>query len=311
MPIRQVNTGQDGDPSQAPETVSDRAKKIGISILGVLVSGIVIYIGAAGTGLLDHFFPSAGDVVPKLLGEPPLKVISVERVVARNGKYLVVPGPVTASDSEFVSSMDVMRTTPEGRRKFDEWSAARGIHDGGTSFWEVVIEGRMEKAVTVTRMTPVLDGGICSPPLKGGTLIDDTKSGEIEKIPFRLDLDRRPLELMTWDAKGKEYVPYFDEKGITLTKDETQAFTIQAISRKWACAWRLQVSYLFDGEPGSMVISAPGDNPFRTTALHPLNSYDGFYPGPLVLCDPPRSLMGKQEMKRHYRKEENVIACGD
>jgi hypothetical protein len=305
MPVSQPTEPEEPEKKTLKERLKGKAAPIFVAVAGAFA----LYVGAVATGALDHLFPAAGDVVPRLLGAEPLKVVSVERVKERGGDYLVIPGRPTEADSAFVKTMDVQRTTRDGNRKFDEWSARRGVYDGGSSFWEIVLEARLEKTVSITRIKPLIEGGTCAPPLKGGTLIDDAKSAGSEKIPFRLDLDARPLEVTTYDDKKKAFQPYFDEKAIDLAKNQTQAFTVEAVTRKWACSWRLEIAYSYDGETGSMVVSAPLNTPFRTTALRPLDTYEGLYPSALNTCGTPRDLLRMREIDKHYVAEEKAFIC--
>jgi hypothetical protein len=147
--------------------------------------------------------------------------------------------------------------------------------DVGRSEWMVTLRGRAAQQVRITDIVPEVEGGRCSSPLTGSLVLDPSQGVE-DIIPLLVTIDDPVPTVKAYPSKTNRTVedakPYFTgpkARHITLNQDESEAFIIQAHSKRGHCRWRYRIHYQVGGSTAEMVLSRPDGKPFEMTGQLP------------------------------------------
>ncbi|MGI5205994.1 hypothetical protein ACQEU6_31025 [Spirillospora sp. CA-108201] len=162
----------------------------------------------------------------------------------------------------------------------EEWLAAHGAIDVGSSRWEITIETRRNEDVEIVDVRPVMAGGRCG-PAPTGAYIENQAAGGSDKIPLYLVIDGpRPRPVFQRNEDGR-LSPFFvgaKAQRLTLEKGRKETLAIMAsigppdeFPEKEGpyCRWSVRVDYIAGGGRHQMSITAPGNRLFALTGRLP------------------------------------------
>jgi hypothetical protein len=224
------------------------------------------------TGTVKAILP-LDDLPDRLSSRNAIEVVEV-RNVKKTGDYLVRGD----KDGRFAEVL----------RSGGDWGHRADVVDVGRAEWMVTLRGRAAQQVRITDIVPEVEGGACSSPLTG-SLVHYPSQGEESVIPLHVTIDDPVPTLTTYAGEDNRQAaePYFtgpEAKQITLNHDESEAFLIDANSKRGYCRWRYRIHYQVGGKTAEMTLSRSQGKPFELTGELPdAGGYTSAY-FPSYLC---------------------------
>ncbi|MFF5566891.1 hypothetical protein ACFY7Z_28130 [Streptomyces sp. NPDC012623] len=194
--------------------------------------------------------------------------------------------------------------------------------DVGQAEWMVTLQGRAAQQVRITDIVPEVEGGTCAAPL-AGNLVSSPGQGVSGVISLTLAIDepaptlKVPKDQERFTGKKPEAgpdEPFFtgpEAHHITLEKNESEAFVIEATAERGYCRWRYRVHYQVGGSPAEMVLSRPGGKPFELTGrLAGANRYRSVYHSGVCTGTGKWLKITGEEYARALRRDKDALCPG-
>lgn len=209
---------------------------------------------------------------------PPVSVdlVQVEHTDLHN--TWIFPQAVILSGDQLAR----LNALPKDSDAQHRWFRQQGGVDPGSVDLKIVVHGNADRPVRIVGMMAVPR---CGPPLTG-TLFESPSAGSEDTIKIGLDLDET-------DPRGKTLIndsewggDYFQQKTISLKRDEEIAFQVIAKTQKHYCEFSIALDVLSNGKLIGQSIDDHG-KPFKVSARNiDYASYQKMYIGGVANPDP-------------------------
>lgn len=265
--------------SATPPPAPKRAwwKRPIVWVLTLVVGAVGVYLTDVVRAYLEARGAPAVEVGERLADPDPIAVVDIRRITNPDiaGDFVVPAG--TTNLTELDRALVAWQQTGASPVAALDKVGAIGVE---TSVWEITLEGLRTSAVEVVDMRVAFDGA-CTDPIGGAVLMDNQSAGATDKIVLEVAVDKpgSPFLVLNTDET------FFTTRKITLPKGEKNVITIAAKSAGPFCKYRLELQYLADGKRDTMLISAPGGQPFAVTGAAAPGAYEFVYLSALRGCD--------------------------
>ncbi|GGT61566.1 hypothetical protein [Actinomadura citrea] len=213
-----------------------------------------------------------GEVADSVSAGDAIRVVDIHHDLD-TGNDILVPAPKGGGNA--LSARDAPPDSLD-----EEWLAAHGAIDVGSSRWEITVETRRNEDVEIVDVRPVLAAPRCG-PAPSGALVTNQAAGGGDKIALYLVIDGpRPRPVFQRNEGGR-LSPFFvgsKAQRVTLEKGRKETLAIVAsighpdksTGREGPyCQWSVQVDYIAGGGRHGMSIRAPGNRLFALTGTLP------------------------------------------
>lgn len=145
------------------------------------------------------------------------------------------------------------------------WAVGDGAVDTFT-YLKLTLQGQADAAVSVDDIQ--VHVVTRDPPIRDGTMVECMTGGSNEVISLHYDLGHGELIEAFGSDKDGEYsaTPYFQDHSVTLAKNESVSFQIDASGCTCHCKWELMIDLTVDGQAREVTVRQPNGDPFETTA---------------------------------------------
>jgi hypothetical protein len=223
--------------------------------LGAVVTAVVI---ALATTLSQQLLKSAQTVINRPTGDAiTVRALQLER---RPSDSFLFEKPLDLTDAD-LEAMNAATQNATAPAAFDDWARAHGGAADDYVNIKLVLEGNRDQPIRILDMVPLKT---CRDPYTG-TLVYSPSAGADSTVRVGLDLDQ-PVTVARSLHEGQWGGPYFQEKTVSLTRGEQQAFEITAQTIRYACEFTLQFTVLDGSQTITQVVSDHG-KPFRVSAI--------------------------------------------
>jgi hypothetical protein len=144
------------------------------------------------------------------------------------------------------------------------WMKKHGAVDHLT-FFKVTVQGQVDAAVSIEDIRAhIVDR---APIIANGTFVECFTGGvnPIESLHYDLDGQGSSEPYGVTENGGYSTTPYFEDNTVTLAKNESETFRVDATACGCDCNWELVLDLTVDGKPHEVHVRQPNGDLFETT----------------------------------------------
>ncbi len=222
--------------------------------LGAVTTAVVI---ALVTTLSQQMLKSAQTAINRPTGDAiAVRALQLEQ---RESESFLFERPLDLTGTDLQAMNAASRSSVPGA--YDDWVRAHGGAADGYVNIKLILEGNRDQPIRILDMRPLKT---CRDPYTG-TLVYSPSAGADDTVRVGMDLDQ-PVTVARALQSGEWGGPYFQQKTVSLTRGEQQAFEITALTNRYYCEFTLQFTVLDGSQTITQVVSDHG-KPFRVSAV--------------------------------------------